>query len=529
MDQMLPAKERLKSAVPAISLKGVSKSFGALQANKAVSLSVAPGTIHGIVGENGAGKSTLMSILYGIYRADRGSICINGIERRIVSPTDAISAGIGMVHQHFRLVKPFTVLENIILGAESGPLLDNALKRARILLQEIATEYGLHVDPDALVENLPVGAQQRVEIVKALFRKAEVLILDEPTSVLTPSESDHLFRILEGLRADGKTIIFITHKLREVLELTDTVSVMRRGEMSEVIKTSTTSISELAEQMVGRVVQLEREKGVAKVGTSVLRVCNASVTVDGVARLKKVNLEIKAGEIHGIAGVAGNGQTELLECLSGMRALDDGSIVLGGKPFDATGSNLARDLRESGVGHIPEDRHKHGLVMSFMAWENCALGHHREPEFAHGPLMNVNAMKADARTKFDAFDVRPRDIFLKTENFSGGNQQKLVVAREIAGNPDLLLVGQPTRGVDIGAIEFIHNQLLELRALGKAILLVSVDLDEILALSDRISVMFDGRISGTRIASETDENDLGQLMGGVDNHEGVHVAFSKMG
>ncbi len=529
MDQILSTKERLQPTAPAISLKGINKAFGLVQANRNVNLSVAPGTIHGIVGENGAGKSTLMSILYGFYQADSGSIFINGRERRIVSSTDAINAGVGMVHQHFMLVRPFTSLENIVLGAEGGPFLGNALKQARTLLKQITAEYGLDVDPDAVVEDLPVGAQQRVEILKALYRKADLLILDEPTSVLTPSEADHLFRLLNGLRDSGKTVIFITHKLREIIELTDTVSVMRAGEMSEVIQTSRTSIPELAERMVGRIVQFEREKDPARIGKTVLSVRNASVKVDGVARLKNIDLEVRAGEVLGIAGVAGNGQTELLECLSGMRALDDGSIILSGQSLAATGSSLVRFLRASGVGHIPEDRHKHGLVAPFMAWENCALGHHRKSEFRRGPLMDITSMQADAGAKFEAFDVRPRDIFLKTANFSGGNQQKIVVAREIAENPDLLLVGQPTRGVDIGAIEFIHNQILELRAAGKAILLVSVELDEILALSDRISVMFDGRISGTRLASETNESDLGQLMGGVDNREGVHATTPKMG
>ncbi len=509
------------SPPPAIELSGISKAFGPVQANKDIALNVAKGTIHGIVGENGAGKSTLMSILYGFYKADKGEIKINGVPTEINNSDDAIAAGIGMVHQHFMLVQPFTVLENVILGAEDGALLKPSLAKARSALVQLAKDYELEVDPDAIVGELAVGFQQRVEILKALYRSADILILDEPTGVLTPAEADHLFRILEGLKAQGKTIILITHKLREIMAITDTVSVMRRGEMTATVKTSETSPSELAELMVGRRVLLQVDKTPASPGETLMEVRNLSVIGDnGVPRLKSISFDLRAGEILGVAGVAGNGQSALLEVLGGIEAASEGSVTLKGQPLDLSHAQTAGLRREKGIGHVPEDRHRLGLIMPYQAWENACFGYHDAPEFQRSfGLIDNRAMLTDARGKMDRFDIRPQDPNLKAANFSGGNQQKIVLAREIERNPDVLLIGQPTRGVDIGAIEFIHQQIVALRDQGKAILLVSVELEEILALSDRIIVMFDGKISGERLPEQTDENDLGLLMAGIDPRE----------
>ncbi|NRB36144.1 MAG: ABC transporter ATP-binding protein, partial [Rhodobacteraceae bacterium] len=428
----------------------------------------------------------------------------------------AIAAGIGMVFQHFKLVENFTILENIILGAEEGGLLRPSLTKARKVLKDLSKEYGLDVNPDARIDEIGVGMQQRVEILKALYRQAEILILDEPTGVLTPAEADQLFRILAKLKAEGKTIILITHKLREIMDATDTVSVMRRGEMTATVKTVDTNPEHLAELMVGRKVLLRIDKAAAQPGKPVLEIEGLRVVDEqGVERVKGIDLTVRAGEIVGIAGVAGNGQSELLEVLGGMRD-GFGSVWLNGSalPLSGQGSD-GRSRRAQHVSHVPEDRQREGLIMEFAAWENVAFGYHHDPAFQSGPLMNNAALKADTAKKMEKFDVRPPDPFLSAKNFSGGNQQKIVVAREIERNPDLLLVGQPTRGVDIGAIEFIHQQIVSLRDAGKAILLVSVELEEIFALSDRIAVMFDGHIMGERLPAETDEKELGLLMAGV--------------
>ncbi len=506
------------SLSPAIELKGISKAFGPVQANKDISLSVQPGTIHGIVGENGAGKSTLMSILYGFYKADHGEIWINGELTPIPDSQSAIRAGIGMVHQHFKLVENFTVVENVILGAEDGALLRPSVSKARRLLTELAEEYGLDVNPDAVVEDLSVGHQQRVEILKQLYRHADILILDEPTGVLTPAEADQLFRILGRLKDEGKTIILITHKLREIMDVTDTVSVMRRGEMTATVRTADTSPQQLAELMVGRKVLLRVDKAPAQPKDTILTVENLKVTDEaGVERLKGISLEIRAGEILGIAGVAGNGQSELLEVLGGMIPASGGTVTLNGQSIDLTGkASDAGSRRARGIAHVPEDRQAEGLIMPYEAWENVAFGYHHDPKYQlNGFLMDHAAIKADCADKMERYDVRPRNPRLPARNFSGGNQQKIVVAREMERNPDLLLVGQPTRGVDIGAIEFIHQQIIALRDQGKAILLVSVELDEILGLSDRIAVMFDGQIMGERLPDQTDEKELGLLMAGM--------------
>ena len=501
----------------AIELKGISKAFGPVQANKDINIAVPKGTIHGIIGENGAGKSTLMSILYGFYKADSGQILINGNLTPIPDSQSAIRAGIGMVFQHFKLVQNFTVLENVILGAEDGPMLNTSLTRARQVLTDLAREYELDVNPDALIEDLSVGHQQRVEILKALYRQADILILDEPTGVLTPDEADHLFRILRGLRDQGKTVILITHKLREIMETTDNVSVMRRGTMVATVKTAESSPESLAELMVGRKVLLEVEKKPATPGDVVLSVKDLKVRDEhGVERLKGVSFDIRAGEILGLAGVAGNGQSELLAALGGMNRAA-GKITLKGAdlPLSGPGSD-GQSRRSAGIAHVPEDRQHLGLIMDFTAWENVAFGYHNAPAYQKNALfMDNDALRADTAAKMATYDVRPPIPGLAAKSFSGGNQQKIVVAREMESNPDLLLIGQPTRGVDIGAIEFIHKQIVALRDAGKAILLVSVELDEILSLSDRIAVMFDGQIMGFRDPETTNERALGLLMAGV--------------
>ena len=498
---------------PAIELIGIDKRFGAVHANKDVSLSIAQGSIHGIIGENGAGKSTLMSILFGFYHADKGEIKVRGAPVKIRSSTDAISHGIGMVHQHFMLVDPFTVLENIILGAEGGRLISPALAKARASLKHLADEYELDVDPDALIGDLPVGLQQRVEILKALYKGAEVLILDEPTGVLTPAEADHLFRILKTLRDEGKTVILITHKLREIMAVTDQVSVMRRGEVVANFATKDTSVEQLAEAMVGRRVLLNVNKTPAKPGEVLLDVRNVTWRdKTKVARVDNVSFTVRKGEIVGIAGVSGNGQSELLDVITGITKAASGEVFFKGE--DVAAIDDAGELRRRGMAHVPEDRHHRGLITSFSAAESAILGYQYAPDLGKGFRLDRDAVIKRVRREMEEFDVRPPDPFLKSAKFSGGNQQKIILAREIGSNPDLLVIGQPTRGVDIGAIEFIHRRIIQLRDMGKAILLVSVELDEIRSLSDRILVMFAGRMMGERGPDAT-EGDLGLLMAGV--------------
>lgn len=495
----------------AIELSGISKSFGPVQANKEINLSVESGTIHGIVGENGAGKSTLMSILYGFYMPDEGSMRVFGEPLDFNSSEKAIEAGIGMVHQHFMLGEPFTVLENIILGAEGGFMLSGAMRNARETLLDLSERYGLTVNPDAVISSLPVGVQQRVEILKALYRGAKVLILDEPTGVLTPQEADALFDILRSLKEQGTTILLITHKLHEIMDVTDRVSVIRRGEMVGHRETAQTSPEELAEMMVGRKVLLEVDKTPAQPRGTALSVSGLNLVDDrGVQRLTNVSFEVKAGEIFGVAGVSGNGQAQLLEVLSGMEAPTSGTITIGGKPLGRT----PNEVRLQSMGHVPEDRQHMGLVTAFPAWESGILGFQASALYCDRGAMKTGLIKEEMGRLMEKFDVRPPNPLLGTAKFSGGNQQKIVLAREIDKAPDVLLVGQPTRGVDIGAIEFIHRQIIAMRDAGTAILLVSVELEEVLSLSDRVVAMFDGYCSDAHVTADMDERSLGLLMAG---------------
>ncbi|HET8726141.1 MAG TPA: ABC transporter ATP-binding protein [Alphaproteobacteria bacterium] len=515
MNNSSPA-EMAGSPPPAIELVDINKHFGPVHANRDVSLKIGRGTIHGIIGENGAGKSTLMSILYGFYEADSGEIRVDGRRISIGNSHEAIATGIGMVHQHFMLVEPFTVLENVMLGSEGGATLAGGRARARAELERLEREYGLEVDLDAVVGDLPVGLQQRVEILKALFRGAEILILDEPTGVLTPQEADDLFRILAALRSQGKTIILITHKLREIMAITDRVTVMRRGEVVADVATAETDREQLAEMMVGRKVLLRVDKKPAQPGRTVLEVENLDV-VDhqNVHRVKGASFTVRAGEIVGIAGVSGNGQSELLAALAGIQPAAKGRILINGQDTTEFGARDARIMRRLGMAHVPEDRHREGLVTSFLANENTILGYHDDEAYNGRVLLDRQRCIATCARQMEEYDVRPPNPMLKAANFSGGNQQKIIVAREMERDPDLLLVGQPTRGVDIGAIEFIHRRLIAMRDRGKAILLVSVELDEIMSLSDRILVMFDGQIVGEVIQDEANERMLGLMMAGV--------------
>ena len=513
----MPAPELAAIELPAVELRGIEKRFGPVQACGGVDLVVRRGTIHGIVGENGAGKSTLMAILHGFYQADAGDILINGRAAAIRDSRDAIRLGIDMVHQHFMLVERFTVLENILLGAEGGPLLAPGAARARAELARLGDAYGLRVDPDARIEDLPVGAQQRVEILKALYRGAEVLILDEPTGVLTPQEADELFRVLRALRDQGRTVLLITHKLREIMAVTDRVSVMRAGRMVAHRDTAATSVAELGELMIGRRLATPAPHPAQHPGPTLLEARGLVVQdAAGVDRVRGVDLVLRGGEIVGIAGVAGNGQSELLEALAGIRHPNAGEIRLAGRiVFPGRGFDPAA-LRRQGLAHVPEDRLRSGLLRRASAAGSAILGYQDDPAYrGRLGLLSPGKVTAHGRRLMHDYDVRPGDPALRSALLSGGNQQKLVLGREIEREPSVLLVGQPTRGVDIGGIDAIHQRLLACRAAGKAVLVVSVELEEILALADRILVMFDGRLLGELMANEATEQRLGLLMAGV--------------
>ena len=497
-----------------LELKGITKRFGTLVANDAIDLVVESGQIHSLLGENGAGKSTLMNVFYGLYKADEGQILLDGKPAEFAGPGDAMAAGIGMVHQHFMLIPVFTVAENVALGHEPtkrGGVLD--LDAARALVRKISDRFGFDVDPDAIVEDLPVGVQQRVEIIKSLARDAKVLVLDEPTAVLTPQETDELMEIMRGLAKSGTSIVFITHKLREVKAVADKITVIRQGKVVGEAKPSTET-AELASMMVGRDVGLTVDKKIAEPGKVVLNVSDLSVLDDRDQRaVDRVSFEVRAGEILAIAGVQGNGQTELAEAILGLRPIhsNEGDISISGS---SVRGKTVRSILEKGVGYVPEDRKKNGLISEFSIAENLMLNGSFTKPYANGfgIAFATRARLAEERVK--EFDVRTPSALTPAGKLSGGNQQKVVLARELSREVDLLIVSQPTRGVDVGSIEFIHERLVEERNAGKAVLLISTELDEVLALADRIAVMYRGRIVGI-VDNKTDRAKLGQMMAGV--------------
>jgi simple sugar transport system ATP-binding protein len=497
-----------------LELKGITKKFGTLVANDSIDLVVESGEIHSLLGENGAGKSTLMNVLYGLYKADAGQILLDGKPVEFSGPGDAMAAGIGMVHQHFMLIPVFSVAENVALGHEPtkrGGVLD--LDAARALVRKISDRFGFDVDPDALVEDLPVGVQQRVEIIKSLARDAKVLVLDEPTAVLTPQETDELMEIMRGLAKSGTSIVFITHKLREVKAVADKITVIRQGRVVGEAKPSAET-TELASMMVGRDVGLTVEKKAATPGKVVLKVDDLSVLDDREHRaVDHVSFEVRAGEILAIAGVQGNGQTELAEAILGLRSIhsNDGDISISGS---SVRGKSVRSILEKGVGYVPEDRQKNGLVSEFSIAENLMLNGSFTKPYAKGLGIAFGTRARLAEERVKEFDVRTTSALTPAGKLSGGNQQKVVLARELSREVDLLIVSQPTRGVDVGSIEFIHERLVEERNAGKAVLLISTELDEVLALADRIAVMYRGRIVGI-VDTKTDRAKLGQMMAGV--------------
>ena len=501
----------------AVAMRHIHKRFGAVHANRDVALTVCGGTVHGIVGENGAGKSTLMSILYGHYRADGGEIEIEGRPATIRSSRDAIALGIGMVHQHFMLVDTLSALDNAMLGAEPHWWLRPARREMRERLDALMRDTGMNVDLDALVADLPVGERQRLEILKALARGARILILDEPTAVLTPRETAALFATLSSLRERGTTILLITHKLKEIMTLCDAVTVMRGGQVVLDRAIADTSLDGLAEAMVGRRVDGGRGDTPDAVPGDVLLQASGLGWTDalGVARLADVSLALRAGEIVGVAGVSGNGQGELLDVLAGLLVPTTGRMQVGARHFTPAHWIDPRQARDLRIAHVPEDRQRRGLVLPFDAWESAVLGYQRQRRYNRAGWMRQRAMRDDCATMMDRYDVRPRDPFLRSSRFSGGNQQKLVLAREAVREPLVLLAGQPTRGVDVGAVRFIHGRLRALRDAGGAVMVVSSERDEILALSDRVIVMNAGRIAGELPIAQCSEHALGRLMGGA--------------
>ena len=496
-----------------LGARKVRKEFPGVLANDDISISLQPGRILALLGENGAGKSTLVNILFGMYRPDEGHVIIKDEIVDLRGPDEAISRGIGMVHQHFQLVPPMRVVENIVLGAEPTRrgLVDLDEARSRVIA--LSERYGLEVDPDALVEDLPVGMQQRVEILKALYRDADVLILDEPTGVLTPQEADHLLGVLRELTETGLGIVFITHKLREVLAIADDIVVLRNGQVVGETRPSDTDESDLAEMMVGRNVMLQVEKSVSRPGDPVLEVKELEVKDDrGQIALDSLSFEVRAGEILGVAGVEGNGQRELVEAITGLRAPSVGVMKIEGE--ELTGES-PRQITKKGVAHIPEDREKHGVVAIYSLAENTILNRYHRRPFSIRGILRRDVIRSHAQDVVDEFDVRTPSISVPASSLSGGNKQKLIVGREFSDDIKLLIAAQPTRGIDIGAIEFIHRRILEQRDKGAAVLLVSAELDEILGLSDRIAVLYDGKIMDVVAAQEANREKIGLLMAGV--------------
>jgi general nucleoside transport system ATP-binding protein len=506
----------MPGAAPALELRGITKRFGSLIANHAIDFELERGEIHALLGENGAGKSTLMNVLYGLHQPDEGEILLGGEPVKIDSPRRAIGLGIGMVHQHFMLVPVMTVAENLVLGAEphNGPLLDYGAAARRT--RELSERFGLAVDPDSKVEDLGVGAQQRVEILRALFRGAKVLVLDEPTAVLTAQESQDLFDVLRALKADGTSVVFISHKLNEVLAVSDRVTVLRRGEKVDTVQTEGSTERSLARLMVGRDVLLRVDKSEHSVGETLLEVRDLSATDDrGLPAVRGVSLAVRAAEIVGIAGVDANGQSELIETLTGLRKPETGSIAVAGR--EVTGAT-PREIQAAGMGHIAEDRHRRGLVLDFNLAENLCLGEHRKPGMSRLGWLSPKRLAQRAGGMLRDYDVRGGSPQTPASSLSGGNQQKVVIARELSADPKVLIAAQPTRGLDVGAIEFVHRRLVEERDEGRAILLVSLELEEIRSLSDRVLVMYEGEIVAEMPPSASEE-DFGVAMTGGGRRE----------
>ena len=499
---------------PILELRGITKRFGPVIANDHINLSLQKGEVLALLGENGAGKSTLMNILYGLYTQDEGDIYINGQKAYIHKPSDAIALGIGMVHQHFMLVPVFTVTDNVMLGSEMtefGVVLKrNSVKKE---IESISTKYGLSVDPNALVEDLSVGIQQRVEIIKILYRKAEIIIFDEPTAVLTPQEVEEFFKIVKEFIHQGKSIIFITHKLGEVRQIADRVIVLRHGKIAGIADPKTTSETDLANLMVGREVFLHTQKPEQQAGRMILDIQNLTVQNSrGFRSLIDVSFSVRAGEIFGVAGVQGNGQSELVEALFGMRSKEQGSVILDGTDIS---THSPRKIHDAGVGYIPEDRQEDGLILSLPLYNNLILNSYHSLPFSRGGILQDSAIKEFSSEKVVEFDVRPPDIELITGSLSGGNQQKVIVARELSGEIKLLIAAQPTRGLDVGSIEYIHSQIIRKRNDGCAILLLSTELDEILSLSDRIGVIYRGKILKILDSDQANRESIGLLMAGM--------------
>ena len=498
----------------AVQMSGIVKTFGTFTALDHVDLTVQKGTIHAVLGENGAGKSTLMNVLYGLYQADEGQLCLNGEPVVINTPNDAIAHGIGMVHQHFMLVDNFTVTQNIVLGSEvcgAAGILD--MKKAREKVCQIIEQYGLEVDPDAKIEDISVGMQQRVEILKALYRGADILILDEPTAVLTPQEIDRLIQIMHDLTSAGKTIIVITHKLKEIKASSNTCTIIRRGQYVDEVAVADVTEEDLADMMVGHHVNLQVEKQPATPGKTVFEIRDLHVNDErGIETVKGLDLAVRSGEIVGIAGIDGNGQKELVEAITCLAKATSGKILVNGEEIQNT---TTRNVIDHKVSTIHEDRQKRGLVLPFTVAENAVLEKYRTPEFGkHGRLDGAKMHEYTEQLIAD-YDVRPADCADKTAGgLSGGNQQKVIIAREVSNDPDVLIAVQPTRGLDVGAIEYVHKALVAERDRGTAILLISLELDEVMSVSDTIDVIYDGRITGTFKQGEVDENKIGLLMAG---------------
>ena len=502
-----------------IEMLGIRKEFPGIVANDDITLQVKPGEVHALLGENGAGKSTLMSVLFGLYTPDRGSIRVRGQEVKINNPNVAGSLGISMVHQHFKLVHNFTVTENIVLGIEETRAGKIDKKTAAKKIAELSERYGLRVEPGVKIEDISVGMQQRVEILKMLYRHADILIFDEPTAVLMPQEIDELMEIIRLLSREGKSIVLITHKLREIKAVADRCTVIRRGKVVGTIEVASTSEATMAEMMVGRHINFQVDKAPIQPGPEILQLVDLQIRDNRHAlAVKNVNLQVKQGEILGIAGVDGNGQAELVEGITGLRRIESGKIIFKGREIQGMS---VRQRSQAGIGHIPEDRQKHGLVLEFSLYDNLVLQSYYRQPFSHRGVLRQEQIASYGDRLIADFDVRSgRGGKTVARSMSGGNQQKAIVAREVEESPDLLVVVQPTRGLDVGAIEYIHQRLLAERAAGKTLLLFSLDLDEILKLSDRIAVISHGQIAGVMEASQADEREIGCLMAGCAEEEG---------